>query len=127
MSSIKCPNLKCHEKIKEPIFLNDFSTIPAEHYYACPHCLTKLDKYASMHKNYTGLFLTAFGSVALALVGYLIWCEMIINKNFALTGSTIVEAFRQISIGEFTLILFIGVLFFVVGYGFLGIRATKRL
>ncbi len=127
MRSTKCPNLKCHEKIKEPILLNNFSSIPAEHYYACPNCLTKLNKYAHIHTNYAGLFLAAFGSFVLALVGYLTWYEMTINENIALTGSTITEAIRQISIGEFTLILFIGVIFFILGYGFLGIRASKRL
>lgn len=107
--------------------MNNFSTIPAEHYYACPHCLTKLNKYARMHTYYAGLFLTAFGSIALALVGYLTWSEVTMNSNVALSGSSLVEAIRQISFGEFTLILFMGVLFFIVVYGFLGIRAAKRL
>jgi hypothetical protein len=127
MGLTKCPNLKCRKKIKEPIFLNNFSSIPSEHYYACPHCLTKLNEYARMHTYYAGLFLTAFGSIALALVGYLTWSEMTMSNTIAITGSTVVEAIRQISIGEFTLILFIGVIFFILGYGFLGIRATKRL
>ena len=38
-----CPNPKCHRKIEEPILLNNLSTTPAEHYYACPHCFIKLD------------------------------------------------------------------------------------
>ena len=40
---IICPNPKCQRKIEEPILLNNLSTTPAEHYYACPHCLTKLE------------------------------------------------------------------------------------
>jgi len=40
---IICPNSKCHGKIKEPILLTNLSTTPKEQYYACPHCLIKLD------------------------------------------------------------------------------------
>ena len=38
-----CPNPECHEKIEELIVVSDVSTTPVERYYACPHCLTKLD------------------------------------------------------------------------------------
>ncbi len=38
-----CPNPKCHRKIEEPILLNNLSLTPAKQYYACPHCLIKLD------------------------------------------------------------------------------------
>jgi len=38
-----CPNPECHEKIEELIVVSDVSTIPVERYYACPHCLIKLD------------------------------------------------------------------------------------
>jgi len=40
---IICPNPQCHRKIAEPILLSDLSTVPAEKYYACPHCFIKLD------------------------------------------------------------------------------------
>jgi len=40
---IICPNPKCHREIEEPILLNNLSKTPAEQYYACPHCLIKLD------------------------------------------------------------------------------------
>jgi len=38
-----CPNPKCHRKIEQSILLNNLSTTPAEQYYACPHCFTKLE------------------------------------------------------------------------------------
>ena len=38
-----CPNPKCQRKIEKPILLNNLSTTPVERYYACPHCLIKLD------------------------------------------------------------------------------------
>jgi len=40
---IICPNPKCNTEIEEPILLNNLSRTPAEQYYACPHCLIKLD------------------------------------------------------------------------------------
>ena len=44
-----CPNPKCHKKIEEPIVLSDVSTTPVERYYACPHCLFKLDVLSVQH------------------------------------------------------------------------------
>jgi len=38
-----CPNPECHEKIKELVVVKDVSTKPVDSYYACPHCLIKLD------------------------------------------------------------------------------------
>jgi len=43
---IICPNPKCHGEIEEPILLNSLATVAEEQYYACPHCLIKLDVYA---------------------------------------------------------------------------------
>lgn len=37
-----CPNSKCKEEIKKPLSLTDLSKTPAETYYACPRCMTKL-------------------------------------------------------------------------------------
>jgi len=75
-----CPNPKCRKDIEEPILLNDWSTIPAEHYYACPRCFLRLNVYASMHRNLTrwlaGSFSTAFGSIILAWVGWLTWYDV---------------------------------------------------
>lgn len=124
MRATICPNPKCHKKIDKPILLNNLSTIPREYYYACPHCFSKLDAYARMHRSLAGLYLTAFGLIVMALVGYLTW-----SKNGVLIGSSIAEAQARIihmSIGELTIILFGGILFFVVAYGVLGARAANR-
>ena len=48
---IICPNPKCHIEIEEPILLNNLSKTPAEQYYACPHCLTKLGMYAENEED----------------------------------------------------------------------------
>jgi len=48
---IICPNPKCHREIEEPILLNNFSKTPAEQYYACPHCLIKLDMDAENEED----------------------------------------------------------------------------
>lgn len=50
---ITCPNPKCHKRIEEPILLNNLSTTPAEHYYACPHCFIKLDADVENDENIT--------------------------------------------------------------------------
>ena len=80
-----CPNPKCHKKFEEPILLNNFSTTPAEHYYACPHCFMKLHAYVHQHTNLASLFLTAFGSIILAWVGWLTWYDITMwGKDIAL-------------------------------------------
>ncbi len=84
-----CPNPKCNKKIEKLFLLHDYSTTPAKHYYACPHCFLRLNVYASMHRNLTrvfaGLFLTAFGSFILVWVGYLTWSDMTsLGKEVAL-------------------------------------------
>jgi hypothetical protein len=38
-----CPYNECRREIGKPIMLTDFSKTPRETYYACPHCLTKVD------------------------------------------------------------------------------------
>lgn len=42
-TNLICPNPKCKEEINKPILLTDFSKTPAESYYACPRCMTKLN------------------------------------------------------------------------------------
>jgi hypothetical protein len=84
-----CPNPKCRKDIEEPILLNDWSTTPAEHYYACPRCFLRLNVFASMHRNLTralaGLFSTAFGSIILAWVGWLTWHDVtVLGKDIIL-------------------------------------------
>jgi hypothetical protein len=46
-----CPNPKCHREIEEPILLNNLSKMPTEQYYACPHCLIKLDTDAENEED----------------------------------------------------------------------------
>ena len=48
---IICPNPKCHMEIEKPILLNNLSMTPAEQYYACPHCLIKLDTGAENEED----------------------------------------------------------------------------
>ncbi len=74
---IICPNPRCKQEIKEPILLNNLSTIPAGYYYACPHCLIKLNTYVYMRgrANLPSLFLTALGSTIMIWVGWLVWYD----------------------------------------------------
>ena len=41
-----CPYNECKKEFEKPIILTDFSKMPRETYYACPHCLTKVDVVA---------------------------------------------------------------------------------
>ena len=41
-----CPYGECGKGFERPIVLTDFSKTPRETYYACPHCLTKVDVVA---------------------------------------------------------------------------------
>lgn len=38
-----CPYSECKKGFEKPLMLTDFSSMPRETYYACPHCLTKVD------------------------------------------------------------------------------------
>jgi len=38
-----CPYRECKKEFEKPVMLTDFSRTPRETYYACPHCLTKVD------------------------------------------------------------------------------------
>jgi len=40
---LKCPYSECGKEFEKPLVLTDFSKMPRENYYACPHCLTKVD------------------------------------------------------------------------------------
>ncbi len=41
-----CPNPKCQKKFECLVIVHDNSKTPAEIYYACPHCMFKLDPTA---------------------------------------------------------------------------------
>jgi len=40
---LTCPYNECRKVFERPLVLTDFSRTPRETYYACPHCLTKVD------------------------------------------------------------------------------------
>jgi len=40
---LRCPYDGCGKKFEKPTVLTDFSTIPRSSYYACPHCMSRLD------------------------------------------------------------------------------------
>ncbi len=75
---IICPNPKCNREIKEPIRLSDLSSIPTGYYYACPHCLVKLNTYLRMRERtiLPSLFLAALGSIILVWIGWLACYDM---------------------------------------------------
>jgi len=41
-----CPYVECRKGFEKPLMLTDYSRTPRETYYACPHCLTKVDVVA---------------------------------------------------------------------------------
>ena len=41
--SLTCPYVKCGRVFQQPLMLTDMSKVPRETYYACPHCLTKVE------------------------------------------------------------------------------------
>jgi len=127
-----CPNPKCTKKIEEPILLNDYSTTPAKHYYACPDCFLQLTVSTYMHRNLTrglaGLFLTAFGSLILAWVGWLTWYEVTVwGKDITLIffGSRTGES---ISLGIDMKVIYyslIGLALFILGLSIFLRRRSK--
>jgi DNA-directed RNA polymerase subunit RPC12/RpoP len=40
---LRCPYKGCEKTFEKPTVLTDTSTIPRQSYYACPHCMSKLD------------------------------------------------------------------------------------
>jgi DNA-directed RNA polymerase subunit RPC12/RpoP len=40
---LRCPYDGCGKKFEKPTVLTDFSTVPRSSYYACPHCMSRLD------------------------------------------------------------------------------------
>ncbi len=40
---LRCPYDGCGKKFEKPTVLTDFSTVPRASYYACPHCMSRLD------------------------------------------------------------------------------------
>jgi hypothetical protein len=40
---LRCPYKGCEKTFAKPTVLTDTSTIPRQSYYACPHCMSKLD------------------------------------------------------------------------------------
>lgn len=43
LDNLTCPYGECKKGFEKPVMLTDFSKTPRETYYACPHCLTKVD------------------------------------------------------------------------------------
>jgi hypothetical protein len=40
---LRCPYKGCEKTFEKPTVLTDSSTIPRQSYFACPHCMSKLD------------------------------------------------------------------------------------
>ena len=40
---LRCPYKGCEKSFDKPTVLTDASKVPRETYYACPHCMSKLD------------------------------------------------------------------------------------
>ena len=40
---LRCPYKGCEKTFDKPAVLTDASTIPRQSYYACPHCMSKLE------------------------------------------------------------------------------------
>ena len=40
---LKCPYDGCHKSFERPTILTDPSTTPRKTFYACPHCMSKID------------------------------------------------------------------------------------
>ena len=46
LDHLRCPYNECRKEFEKPLMLTDFSKTPRETYYACPHCLTKVEVVA---------------------------------------------------------------------------------
>ncbi len=46
LDHLVCPYNECRKGFEKPLMLTDFSKMPRETYYACPHCLTKVEVVA---------------------------------------------------------------------------------
>lgn len=88
-----CPNPRCGREIGKPILLYNLSATPAEQYYACPRCFTKLS-LRDVRVILAGLFLTACGLVILTWVAWLIWYDV------TMWGKDIVLILLQSRTGE---------------------------
>jgi hypothetical protein len=40
---LQCPYKGCEKKFEKPVVLTDTSSVPRQSFYACPHCMSKLD------------------------------------------------------------------------------------
>lgn len=47
---LTCPYNECKKEFEKALMLTDFSRTPRETYYACPHCLTKVEVVAEDQK-----------------------------------------------------------------------------
>jgi len=43
LKAFVCPYFNCRRNFRKPLMLTDSSKLPRETYYACPHCLSKLN------------------------------------------------------------------------------------
>ncbi|UCE95471.1 MAG: hypothetical protein JSV51_07015 [Candidatus Bathyarchaeota archaeon] len=41
--SLACPYSRCGRLFKQPVMVTDHSKLPRETYYACPHCMLRLE------------------------------------------------------------------------------------
>jgi len=46
-----CPYSKCRKTFQKPLMLTDASKMPRETYYACPHCLSRVDVAVDNKEN----------------------------------------------------------------------------
>lgn len=88
-----CPNPRCGREIRKPILVNNLSATPAEQYYACPRCFTKLG-LRDVRVTLGGLFLAACGLIVLVWVAWLIWYDVTV------WGKDIVSILLQSRTGE---------------------------
>ncbi len=40
---LQCPYKGCEKKFDKPASITDTSTVPRQSYFACPHCMSKID------------------------------------------------------------------------------------